>query len=147
MTPAQGRRGVGHALVDEVLAWSAARGLPSVTLITFRDVPWNGPTREARFEAVTALTPASKRPTRAHVESPIRHSADRSWTLKAGRITADRRSTRTAEDRALCVRRDELALRSSPRRIGSSPRSCCGMAMTRDSWRGGDADRSSTGLS
>lgn len=43
VTPAHGRRGVGRALVDEVLAWSAARGLPSVTLITFRDVPWNGP--------------------------------------------------------------------------------------------------------
>jgi ribosomal protein S18 acetylase RimI-like enzyme len=59
VTPAHGRRGVGRALVDEVLAWSAARGLPSVTLITFRDVPWNGPFYEKLgFEAVTALTPA-----------------------------------------------------------------------------------------
>ena len=55
---AHGRRGVGRALVDEVLAWTAARGLPSVTLITFRDVPWNGPYYEKLgFEAVTALTP------------------------------------------------------------------------------------------
>ena len=59
VTPAHGRRGVGRALVDEVLAWSAARGLPSVTLITFRDVPWNGRFYEKLgFEAVTALTPA-----------------------------------------------------------------------------------------
>ena len=59
VTPAHGRRGVGRALVDEVLAWSAAQGLPSVTLITFRDVPWNGPFYEKLgFEAVTALTPA-----------------------------------------------------------------------------------------
>jgi ribosomal protein S18 acetylase RimI-like enzyme len=28
VTPAHGRRGVGRALVDDVLAWSAARGLP-----------------------------------------------------------------------------------------------------------------------
>jgi ribosomal protein S18 acetylase RimI-like enzyme len=59
VTPAHGRRGVGRALVDEVLAWSASRGLPSVTLVTFRDVPWNGPYYEKLgFAAVTALTPA-----------------------------------------------------------------------------------------
>ena len=59
VTPAHGRRGVGRALVDEVLAWTAARGLPYVTLATFRDVPWNGPYYEKLgFEAVTALTPA-----------------------------------------------------------------------------------------
>jgi ribosomal protein S18 acetylase RimI-like enzyme len=58
VTPAHGRRGVGRALVDAVVDWSAARGLPSVTLITFRDVPWNGPFYEKLgFEAVTALTP------------------------------------------------------------------------------------------
>lgn len=57
--PARGRRGVGRALVDEVLDWSASRGLRSVTLITFRDVPWNGPFYEKLgFKAVTALTPA-----------------------------------------------------------------------------------------
>jgi ribosomal protein S18 acetylase RimI-like enzyme len=59
VTPAHGRRGVGRALVGEVLAWSAAQGLPSVTLITFPDVPWNGPYYEKLgFEAVTELTPA-----------------------------------------------------------------------------------------
>jgi ribosomal protein S18 acetylase RimI-like enzyme len=59
VTPEHGRRGVGRALVDEVLAWSAARGLPSVNLITFRDVAWNGPYYEKLgFEAVTPLTPA-----------------------------------------------------------------------------------------
>ena len=57
VVPAHGRRGVGRALVDEVLAWTAARGLPSVTLITFREVPWNGPYYEKLgFETVTALT-------------------------------------------------------------------------------------------
>jgi ribosomal protein S18 acetylase RimI-like enzyme len=59
VTPAHGRRGVGRALVDAVLAWSAARGLPSVTLITFRDVAWNGPYYEKLgFEVVAELSPA-----------------------------------------------------------------------------------------
>jgi GNAT superfamily N-acetyltransferase len=35
--------GVGSALVEEVVGWAAARGLPSVTLTTFRDLSWNGP--------------------------------------------------------------------------------------------------------
>ena len=39
VAPDHGRRGVGRALVDEVVAWTAARQLPSITLTTFRDVP------------------------------------------------------------------------------------------------------------
>jgi GNAT superfamily N-acetyltransferase len=35
--------GIGSALVDIVLAWSAAAGHAAVTLTTYRDVPWNGP--------------------------------------------------------------------------------------------------------
>lgn len=38
-----GRRGIGTALVRTVCAWAGARGLPAVTLTTFRDVPWNAP--------------------------------------------------------------------------------------------------------
>lgn len=36
-------RGIGSRLLDAVKAGAAARGLPAVTLLTFRDVPWNGP--------------------------------------------------------------------------------------------------------
>jgi GNAT superfamily N-acetyltransferase len=36
-------RGLGRALVDRVAAWAAGRGMPAMTLATFRDVPWNGP--------------------------------------------------------------------------------------------------------
>ena len=43
VVPAFGRRGVGRALVDEVVAWVLAQRLVSITLTTFRDVPWNGP--------------------------------------------------------------------------------------------------------
>jgi GNAT superfamily N-acetyltransferase len=41
--PDWGGRGIGRALVAEVVADAAARGLAAVTLTTFRDVPWNAP--------------------------------------------------------------------------------------------------------
>jgi GNAT superfamily N-acetyltransferase len=37
------KRGAGRALVQAVIADARARGLPAVTLTTFRDIPWNGP--------------------------------------------------------------------------------------------------------
>jgi GNAT superfamily N-acetyltransferase len=43
VVPTHGRQGIGRALVEHVCAWAAGRGLPAVTLTTFRDVPWNGP--------------------------------------------------------------------------------------------------------
>jgi GNAT superfamily N-acetyltransferase len=36
-------RGVGRALLDHVTTWAAGKGLPAVTLTTFRDVAWNAP--------------------------------------------------------------------------------------------------------
>ena len=41
--PAQGRKGLGRALVENVLADAKHRGKRRVTLSTFRDLPWNGP--------------------------------------------------------------------------------------------------------
>jgi GNAT superfamily N-acetyltransferase len=41
--PEHGRRGVGTALVREIVQWAAASGHRELTLTTFRDVPWNGP--------------------------------------------------------------------------------------------------------
>jgi GNAT superfamily N-acetyltransferase len=41
--PDHGRRGIGLALIDHVGAWAKRRGLPALTLTTFRDVAWNGP--------------------------------------------------------------------------------------------------------
>jgi GNAT superfamily N-acetyltransferase len=35
--------GVGRALIDRVAAWAAATGRPAMTLLTFKDVPWNAP--------------------------------------------------------------------------------------------------------
>jgi GNAT superfamily N-acetyltransferase len=41
--PAYGRRGLGRLLIETVVSWAADQGLPTLTLLTFRDVPWNGP--------------------------------------------------------------------------------------------------------
>ncbi|MEU2615917.1 GNAT family N-acetyltransferase [Micromonospora sp. NPDC007271] len=41
--PAYARRGIGRGLLDHVAGWAAGRGLPALTLTTFRSVPWNGP--------------------------------------------------------------------------------------------------------
>ena len=59
VTPEHGRRGVGRVLVDEVVVWASKQRLPSITLTTFRDVPWNAPYYEKLdFRIVTTLTPA-----------------------------------------------------------------------------------------
>jgi len=41
--PDHGRRGLGTRLVLQVCEWAACHGYESVTLTTFRDVPWNMP--------------------------------------------------------------------------------------------------------
>lgn len=41
--PDHGRRGLGSKLVKAVCDWAAREGYGSVTLSTFRDVPWNMP--------------------------------------------------------------------------------------------------------
>jgi GNAT superfamily N-acetyltransferase len=41
--PDHGRRGLGARLVRHVCRWAADAGYRSVTLTTFRDVPWNMP--------------------------------------------------------------------------------------------------------
>ena len=59
VAPAHGRRGVGRALVETVFAWTVAQELSSITLTTFRDVPWNCPYYEKLgFVVVSTLTPA-----------------------------------------------------------------------------------------
>ena len=59
VVPEHGRRGVGRALVDQVVTWTVAQGLTSITLTTFRDVPWNARYYEKLgFHVVSPLTPA-----------------------------------------------------------------------------------------
>lgn len=64
-------RGLGRALIDEVSAEASRRGLPRVTLVTFRDVPWNAPyyrrlgfresTEAARLPEIAALLEEERR--------------------------------------------------------------------------------------
>lgn len=51
--PAHGRRGLGTRLVEAVCSWAAADGYRQVTLVTFRDLPWNMPFYARRgFEVI-----------------------------------------------------------------------------------------------
>ena len=43
VVPAHGRRGLGSRLVECVCEWAKACEYRTVTLSTFRDLPWNGP--------------------------------------------------------------------------------------------------------
>ena len=40
-------KGVGRALIDAARQWAKVQGLSSITLTTFRDVPWNAPFYES----------------------------------------------------------------------------------------------------
>jgi GNAT superfamily N-acetyltransferase len=41
--PEHARRGLGRGLLGAVVAWAEQRGFPSVTLTSFRQLPWNAP--------------------------------------------------------------------------------------------------------
>lgn len=43
VVPEHGRRGIGSALLEAVCSAAMARGYPSISLTTLRDVPWNAP--------------------------------------------------------------------------------------------------------
>ena len=48
VVPAHTGKGVGSRLIETVCRWARTAGYPSVTLSTFRDVPWNRPFYERR---------------------------------------------------------------------------------------------------
>jgi len=43
VTPELGRRGIGRRLLEAVESWARAAGHRSITLTTFREIPWNAP--------------------------------------------------------------------------------------------------------
>jgi putative acetyltransferase len=83
--PDHGRRGLGTKLVQAVCKWAASEGYDSVTLSTFRDVPWNMPFyARLGFEVIPpeALTPAL----RAVVADEIRRGLDLNSRLVMRRV-------------------------------------------------------------
>ena len=61
VVPEAGRRGIGSRLVATVCDWAADAGFRTITLSTFRDVPWNAPfyaRRGFRPLRLTELSPA-----------------------------------------------------------------------------------------
>ena len=68
--PAFGRQGNGRALIETAVAWAAGRGLPALTLTTFRDVPWNAPYyRACGFEEMAADDVGPELRERVHMEA------------------------------------------------------------------------------
>ena len=64
--PSHGRQGLGSALVEAVCRVATSRGADEVTLMTFADVPWNGPWYTARgFSELALPLPDFLQPLRA----------------------------------------------------------------------------------
>ena len=62
--PEHGRRGVGRALLQAACDWARAEGFATVTLTTYRDVPWSTPFYATLgFTALDTLRPGSRRST------------------------------------------------------------------------------------
>lgn len=41
--PGYSRRGIGRTIIDQVAEWARTQGYTTMTLLTFREVAWNGP--------------------------------------------------------------------------------------------------------
>jgi GNAT superfamily N-acetyltransferase len=41
--PAHARQGLGQALIHAICDWAAAGGIKTISLSTFKDIPWNAP--------------------------------------------------------------------------------------------------------
>jgi putative acetyltransferase len=107
--PDHGRRGVGTMLVQTVCEWAANAGYGSVTLSTFRDVPWNMPFyARLGFEVIPtdSLTPAL----RAAVEDEERRGLDSTTRVV---MRADTISVAADADRARLMEVWEASVRAT----------------------------------
>jgi GNAT superfamily N-acetyltransferase len=86
--PAHARQRIGAMLIDHVAGWAARRGLPALTLITFRGVPWNAPYYERL--GFRELSPAELTPGLAAL-----------WSAAPG-------SGRDGSPERVCMRRDVI---------------------------------------
>ena len=85
--PGQGRRGLGRALIAEMVHRAKHRGMSSITLTTFADIPWNAPFyRRVGFSMVDA-------PERyPHLRGALRHEQQLGMDQRVGMIMALDRS-------------------------------------------------------
>jgi ribosomal protein S18 acetylase RimI-like enzyme len=58
VVPGSMRQGLGGKLIEAACEWARQHGYPAITLITFAEVPWNGPFYAARgFVELSELAP------------------------------------------------------------------------------------------
>jgi GNAT superfamily N-acetyltransferase len=56
--PDHGRQGLGRALVEAACDWARTEQFATITLTTYRDVPWNGPFYQSLgFVVMETMTP------------------------------------------------------------------------------------------
>ena len=83
VSPDHQGRGHARALLDEVERWAAGRGMPALTLTTFRDVPWNRPLYEhLGFAVLTDLPP--------ELEARVEHEHTAYGLDRSGRVAMRR---------------------------------------------------------
>ena len=93
VAPAHGRRGLGTQLVLQVCEWADGNGYASVSLTTFRDLPWNMPFYARLGFGIVApeqLSPAL----RAVVKDETRRGLDPSRRVVMRRPSPVREQTR-----------------------------------------------------
>jgi GNAT superfamily N-acetyltransferase len=95
--PAHARRGLGTRLVLQVCDWAAVHGYASVTLTTFRDVPWNLPFY-ARLGFQTVATAQLSPALLAVVEDETRRGLDPTRRVVMRRMSRARSGFKTAND-------------------------------------------------
>jgi GNAT superfamily N-acetyltransferase len=62
--PSHAHQRIGAALMDRMIEWARAEGLPAVTLTTYTDVAWNGPYYERcgfRYLSPDEITPGLRK--------------------------------------------------------------------------------------
>ena len=85
--PDHGRRGLGRQLVMAVCAGTARDGFRSVTLTTFRDIPWNMPFyARLGFQVISPAHLSSA--LRAVIEDETRRGLDPTRRVAMGRLCA-----------------------------------------------------------
>lgn len=96
--PDHARRGIGARLLAAACEWAWANGHAAVTLITFADIPWNGPFYARHgFTPLTNLSPGL-RALRQHEQAVGLDALGTRLVMRRTRCSAGRVSSWGAED-------------------------------------------------